>query len=121
MGHELGDFISRLRREKGFATLRSFAKALGKSPTFMWKVERGESIPGADTLNKISELLGHRDELFSAARKTQPEIADMVRDPEVAYVVKALSKLGTNKKKEFIKRLRTSLQASGARGDSPPA
>jgi transcriptional regulator with XRE-family HTH domain len=80
--------------------MRSFARALRKSPTFVWKVEHGRAVPGNDTLEKMAVLLGHRDEIFQAARRIPPEIADILTRRGAADVVRRARQLLEDEKHE---------------------
>lgn len=108
----LGNLIKKLREEKGYSSLRSFAKAVGKSPTFMWKVEQEEAVPGVETLNKIVELLGHKDEIFKAADRVQPEIENIIKEDDVVYFLRKVSQMPSADRKIWIKNLESEYNAS---------
>ena len=62
---------AKLQEDPRRFTLRQFAVAVGISPTFLSKVERGEfDPPAADKIIKMAELLGvNADELLALARQ----------------------------------------------------
>lgn len=108
MSKELGKLIQKLRREKGFKSLRSFAKAAGKSPTFICFVEQGSAVPSVETLEILAELLDHRDEIFQAAEKVQPEIEkSLVEDSQNTRIYRKILDLTSQEKfqvMEFIEK-----------------
>jgi|SRR5713101_2049153 len=61
-----GKHIRQWREERGVG-LRQFAKALGVSPTFVSKMERGTGpLPGKETIRKMAAFFSKNpDELFS--------------------------------------------------------
>lgn len=63
-------------------TLRSFAKAVGISPTFLSKVERGEfDPPRPEKIIKMAEVLGiDADELLALANKVDPKLSRIIMD-----------------------------------------
>ena len=98
MSKELGILIKRLREENGYRSLRSFAKRIGKSPTFLCKVEHGEAVPSAETLDKIGNWLGSKEEIFQAAGKIAPEIAQLLKEPEVMRLLWKISRMTATEK-----------------------
>lgn len=79
-------------------TLRQFAVAVGISPTFLSKVERGEfDPPAADKIMKMAELLEvDPDELLSLAGKFDPELAKIIKErptalPDLLRTVRGMS------------------------------
>ena len=55
---KLGDRIRELRQSSTtYRSLRQFAGALDKSPSWVSKVERNQEAPGTETLLRIAELL----------------------------------------------------------------
>jgi len=83
--------------------MRSFAAALGKSPTFIWKVEHGEVMPGQETLSKMAGILGSEQEIFDAARRLEPDIKDLMDDPLVRAFLRKISKMSTVERAEFLR------------------
>jgi len=87
---EFGERIRRLREEKKETdpkfSLRQFAEAVGVSPTFMSKMERGEfNPPSAKTIKKMAALLGaDADELLALAGKVDPELEDIISEKPAA-------------------------------------
>jgi len=61
-----GEHIRQWREERGVG-LRRFAKAIGVSPTFVSKMERGEGpLPGEKTIRKMAVYFGKNpDELLA--------------------------------------------------------
>ena len=76
---------AKLKTDANF-TLRKFADAVGISPTFLSKVERGEfNPPKAENVKKIAELLGaDPDELLALAGKFDPELRDIISESPTA-------------------------------------
>jgi transcriptional regulator with XRE-family HTH domain len=85
-----GKRIRELREEKLNTdpkfTLRKFAEAVGISPTFLSKVERGEfKPPKAENIIKMAELLGvDADELLALADKVDPELEKIIKEQPTA-------------------------------------
>lgn len=88
---------AKLRGDPKF-TLRQFATAVGISPTFLSKVERGEfDPPKAENIIKMAELLGvDADELLSLAGKYDPELGKIIKEqptalPDLLRTVRGMS------------------------------
>lgn len=103
MPEQLGELIQRLRKAKGFRSMRSFASALGKSPTFLWKVEHGQVVPGQETLSDMARILGYEQEIFDAARRLEPKIQDLMADPLVRGFLRRISKMSVVERAEFLR------------------
>ena len=67
-------------------TLRQFATAVGISPTFQSKVERGEfDPPAADKIIRMAQLLSvDADELLALADKVDPELDEIIKEQPTA-------------------------------------
>jgi transcriptional regulator with XRE-family HTH domain len=78
---KFGRRVRTLRVEQGWG-LRKFAKAVGVSPTYLSKIERGEFPPPAeDKVVAIADALGQdRDELLALAGRVASDLADVIRD-----------------------------------------
>jgi transcriptional regulator with XRE-family HTH domain len=76
----LGDRIRELREAHPvYRSLRHFAEALKKSPSWVSKVERNLEIPGDETLLEIARLLNaDEDELLQLARMIHPEVREAI-------------------------------------------
>jgi transcriptional regulator with XRE-family HTH domain len=63
-------------REERRLGLRKFAKAVGVSPTFISKMERGEGpLPGEETIKKMARIFGKDpDELLAMAGKISADV-----------------------------------------------
>lgn len=63
-------------------TLCQFAAAVGISPTFMSRIERGDSnLPAADKIIKMAELLGvNADELLALGGKVDPDLEKIIKE-----------------------------------------
>jgi transcriptional regulator with XRE-family HTH domain len=88
---------ARLRDDPKF-TLRQFATAVGISPTFLSKVERGEfDPPKAENIMKMAQLLDvDPDELLSLAGKYDPELGKIIKEqptalPDLLRTVRGMS------------------------------
>jgi len=81
-----GERIRQLREEKRKSdpkfSLRQFADAVGVSPTFLSKMERGEfNPPSAETIKRMATLLGaDADELLALAGKVDPELNKIISE-----------------------------------------
>ena len=88
---------AKLRDDPKF-TLRQFATAVGISPTFLSKVERGEfDPPKAENIIKMAQLLDvDPDELLSLANKVDPELEKIIKErpkalPDLLRTVRGMS------------------------------
>jgi transcriptional regulator with XRE-family HTH domain len=91
---QLGDLIRSWREEvPEYLSLRRFADALGKSPSWLSKVERNLEVPGDETLIEIANLL-KRDvnKLFEVARRLHPEVKEPLaqRYTQVAGILRTI-------------------------------
>ncbi len=83
---EFGERIRQLREAKKKAdpkfSLRQFAAAVDVSATYLSKVETGQfAPPAAETIKKMAKLLGtDADELLALAKKTDPELGNIIRE-----------------------------------------
>ena len=89
---------AKLQEDPRRFTLRQFAVAVGISPTFLSKVERGEfDPPAADKIIKMAELLGvNADELLALANKVDPELEKIIKEhpqalPDLLRTVRGMS------------------------------
>ena len=78
----LGDRIRELREAHPvYRSLRHFADALKKSPSWVSKVERNVEVPGDATLLEIARLLNaNEDELLQLARRIHPDLRDQIAE-----------------------------------------
>jgi HTH-type transcriptional regulator, competence development regulator len=86
-----GEHIRHWREERGIG-LRQFAKAVGVSPTFVSKMERGLGpLPGEATLCKMAAFFGKNpDEFFAMADKVASDVlAIITREPAYAHFLRA--------------------------------
>lgn len=72
----LGDFIRKSREHSDqFGSLRQFAIAINKSPSWVSKVERNIEIPGIESIFHIATVLrANPDELLQRAGKIDPDL-----------------------------------------------
>jgi HTH-type transcriptional regulator, competence development regulator len=112
-----GRRVRTLRAEQGWG-LRKFAKAVGVSPTYLSKIERGEFPPPAeDKVVAIADALGQdRDELLALAGRVASDLADVIRarPRELSALLRAIRDLSP----EEIQAVAEAAQriASGGRG-----
>lgn len=98
-GHKIRELReAKLQEDARRFTLRQFAVAVGISPTFLSKVERGEfDPPAADKIIKMAELLGvNADELLALANKVDPELEKIIKEqpqalPDLLRTVRGMS------------------------------
>ncbi len=78
---EFGDWLRKARTEKG-VTLRKFAEMVGKSPTYISKIERGDfDPPSEETIRTIAKELGQDENLvLGMAGKISDEIRDIITE-----------------------------------------
>lgn len=78
---EFGDWLRNARSEKG-VTLRKFAEMVGKSPTYISKIERGDfDPPSEETIRIIARELGQDENLvLGMAGKVSEEIKDIITE-----------------------------------------
>ena len=86
-----GEHIRQWREERGVG-LRRFAKAVGVSPTFVSKMERGTGpLPGEETIRKMAAFFGKTpDELLAMADKVAADVqAIIIKEPAYARFLRA--------------------------------
>jgi transcriptional regulator with XRE-family HTH domain len=86
-----GEHIRTWREERGVG-LRRFAKAVGVSPTFISKMERGTGpLPGEETIQKMAAFFGKNlDELLAMADKVAADVlAIIIKEPAYARFLRA--------------------------------
>jgi transcriptional regulator with XRE-family HTH domain len=79
-------------REEHKVGLRLFAKAVGVSPTFISKMERGLGpLPGEETIRKMAHILGDDpDALLAIADKVAADVqAIIIKEPAYARFLRA--------------------------------
>jgi transcriptional regulator with XRE-family HTH domain len=100
-----GEHIRQWREERGVG-LRRFAKAIGVSPTFVSKMERGEGpVPGEKTIRKMAVYFGKNpDELLAMADKVAADVlAIIIKQPAYARFIRENAHL-TKKQLEAVAR-----------------
>lgn len=110
-GQKIRDLREAKLREDPKFTLRKFAKAVGISPTFLSKIERGEfDPPSAKNIKKMAELLEvDADELLGLAGKFDPELEEIIKQepkalPDLLRTVRGLSADQLRELTERVKR-----------------
>jgi transcriptional regulator with XRE-family HTH domain len=101
-----GEHIRQWREERRVG-LRRFAKAIGVSPTFVSKMERGEGpVPGEKTIRKMAVYFGKNpDELLAIADKVAADVlATIIKQPAYARFIRENAHL-TKKQLEDLARL----------------
>jgi transcriptional regulator with XRE-family HTH domain len=86
-------------------SLRKFAAAVGISPTFLSKIEKGEfAPPAADKIMKIAELLNlDADDLLALADKVDPKLNEIIREQpkEMAAFLRTASGMSADQLKSI--------------------
>lgn len=97
---EFGKWLRKTRTEAGF-TLRKFCLAIGKSPTYLSRIERGDFDPPAEeTLKTIARTLNlNEDEILAMVGKISSDLVDIItKHPvEIAYCLRNNYHLQNNK------------------------
>ena len=109
-----GEHIRHWREERGIG-LRRFAKAVGVSPTFVSKMERGQGpFPGEATLGTMAAFFGtNSDALFAMADKVASDVlAIITKEPAYARFLRAHAHLTKDQWETLTK---SSLPALGQR------
>lgn len=119
LNSRFGRRVRTLRAEQGWG-LRKFAKAVGVSPTYLSKIERGEFPPPAeDKVVAIADALGQdRDELLALAGRVASDLADVIRarPRELSALLRAIRDLAPEEVQAVAEAARRI--ASGGRGGS---
>jgi HTH-type transcriptional regulator, competence development regulator len=91
-------------------SLRKFAEAVGISPTYLSKVEKGEfAPPSPQNIKKIAELLEvDADELLALAGKVDPDLSEIVKEQPkaMADLLRAAHNLSEEELREWTERMR---------------
>jgi transcriptional regulator with XRE-family HTH domain len=102
-----GEHIRQWRKERGLG-LRRFAKAVGVSPTFLSKMERGlGALPGEEVLRNMAKILGKdADELLAMADKVAADVqAIIIKEPAYARFLRAQAHLTKDQWDTLARRL----------------
>jgi transcriptional regulator with XRE-family HTH domain len=85
-----GEHIRQWREERKLR-LRQFAKAVGVSPIFISKMERGGPLPGEETIRRMAQILGQDpDALLALADKVAADVlAVIIKQPAYARFLRA--------------------------------
>ena len=112
-----GKHIRQWREERGVG-LRRFAKAIGVSPTFVSKMERGTGLlPGEETIRKMAAFFDmNPDELLALADKVAADVlAIIIKQPAYARFLRAHAHLT----KDQWNALASPLPSSQDKNDGP--
>ncbi|GAB4136951.1 helix-turn-helix transcriptional regulator [Thermopirellula anaerolimosa] len=89
MGKKPGKPFGQVLREKrkGRYSLRSFAKLVGVSPTYLSQVEQGNvQPPTADRVKRMAELLGENpDEWISLAGRVPEDLPEIIHEEPTEF------------------------------------
>ena len=120
----LGDRIRELRLDHPvYKSLRQFAADLGKSPSWVSKVERNLEKPSRATLMEIARRLdADADELMQLAARLEPEVETAIaqRFAEVSGLLRTLPFLTPDQIKELEERARHLRAQSSEPNQRPP-
>ncbi len=110
MADTLGDNVRWLRKNNPkYRSLRQFATALGKSPSWVSKMERNQERPGRETLLQIAALLGaDADEILELAGRLDPDVEKALaeRYAEFSGLLRTIQGLGPEQIAEIEKHAR---------------
>jgi transcriptional regulator with XRE-family HTH domain len=110
VANALGDRIRELREANDtYRSLRHFANALGKSPSWVSKLERNEERPGDETLILIARLLNaDQAELFELARRLEPDVHQGLaeRYGELSGLLRTIKSMPADKVEELTAQAR---------------
>ena len=122
MVKKLGERIRELREQNPvYKSLRQFATALGKSPSWVSKVERNEEKPGNESLILIAKLLGaDAAELFDLADRLEPDVERGLaeRYAELSGLLRTINRLPSEKVSELEGRANDLLEERENGGNS---
>lgn len=114
---KFGRRVRALRAEQGWG-LRKFAKAVGVSPTYLSKIERGEFPPPAeDKVVAIADALGQdRDELLAMAGRIASDLAAVIREQprDLAALLRIVRDLPPDAVRRLTETARRSAGAAGS-------
>ena len=103
------------REERGVG-LRRFAKAIGVSPSFVSKMERGQGpLPGEATLGTMAAFFRKNlDELFAMADKVASDVLAMIiKEPAYAHCLRAYAHLTKDQWETLTKSSLPALEQRG--------
>jgi len=99
---------ARRRKDRRFS-LRKFATAVGMSPTYLSKVERGDVPPPAEEkIRAIAQALGaHPEELLALAGRVPGDVTQLLRErPEpLGPLLRAAAKLPDKQVRRILRRI----------------
>ena len=110
-----GQEIARLRKKKEWS-IRGFAKKVllkengrSMSPSYLCDIEQGRRMPPLEVIGRMAELLdGDLDELMILAKRTPPDIKEIVRgNEEIRRMLRKARDIGFQNWKEVEKLIET--------------
>jgi HTH-type transcriptional regulator, competence development regulator len=110
-----GEHMRQWREERGVG-LRRFAKAVGVSPTFISKMERGIGpLPGEETIRKMAVFFAKdSDELLALADKVASDVlAIIIKEPAYARFLRVHAHLTKDQWETLAKSSLPILSKSG--------
>lgn len=103
--------LRELREKKGLS-VRKLAQAVNKSAAFISEIERGIRKPSQATLVDITNILGHRDEIFLTSGEIEPEIENLLADKEVRKILRTISTFSSKKRVAILKNIEKILETA---------
>jgi transcriptional regulator with XRE-family HTH domain len=105
-----GQYLRKAREAKG-VSLRKFAEKVGKTPTYISKIERDEldTKPSEELVEKIAKELGADfDELIILAGRIPSELPDIInqRPHEMTALLRTASKMKPKELAELLDSLK---------------
>lgn len=97
------------RRDDRTFSLRKFAEAVGMSPTYLSKVERGDVPPPAEEkIRAIAEALDtDPEELLAVAGRVPQEVTELLRERPrtLGPLLRAVARLPEKKVRRILRRI----------------
>ncbi|MGQ9823673.1 MAG: helix-turn-helix domain-containing protein [Desulfotomaculales bacterium] len=108
--NSLGQRLKRLRKKQGL-TITTLADKAGVSPGFLSQIEKGQTTPLLDTLEKIAKclnvhlsyfLIPHQSDIEDLLSSLNPDVLETLGDPKTQSILRAVRDFDSNELKYVL-------------------
>ena len=94
-------------------SMRQIAHRIGKSPTYLCRVQRGQIRPSLGALDLLGKELGDRRELFYIAGIMLPDIEKIVQEPLVVDLLLKLKTFDKTTRSDLLAKILSDFDGKG--------